>query len=556
MKLVVRDNIFREITTMLPPKSSFSNFFSRLFSLILSVILLFGSCRKIDHIVERETPSVTPEGRFFTDHAPKDTTVKAALAFVKRENEQHRFVSKIINRMGYPYWDKAIVKRPNSFNGRSYSDSSTTVFIPFVMDSAMIVNSTLIVVANPSDTNFLLLADWQYAEQTYGSPEVDSTAESMSLLFMMQNKSVFGYDRFTFTDPNLFGLMSSPPGFQGREIKIGDPNLNGRTMLEYEVEVCFNTYSCPYPSECAQLGGCDYLTGCTSNHAPYCQLIVSLCWYYTYNVNEGQWSTGGGGGPEGGQYGGSGAGWNSWDPPICEEEPQGRSLTYQDCGPGWNPPGIIVPIEAPIINNDSLIAERLKRLITKAGNKPDSLHNLAQQDGNERTFTFERVNGDTIITWIKTGGTHKSSPNLNNTSLAIFHTHQEDDFVGGSDKNQCFDGPDIYKLYKNGPIDKYPVDASIISTRDYFYAAVVVDTALFKSYIRTLCGTTSIKDIEIILNDKHIDAMDLCTTSGCNWQKKTEKGVLAITANNNASVSGIKIFRSPRQNINFTLLTP
>lgn len=62
--------------------------------------------------------------------------------------------------MGYPYWDKAIVAGRANYNGRTNSDSTTTVFIPFVMDSANTVESTLIVVANPSDTNFLLLADW------------------------------------------------------------------------------------------------------------------------------------------------------------------------------------------------------------------------------------------------------------------------------------------------------------------------------------------------------------------------------------------------------------
>ena len=314
------------------------------------------------------------------------------------------------------------------------------------------------------------------------------------------------------------------------------------------------TYVCPYQNnECSN--GCDY-GSCSATNGNPCYVVAALCWYYTYDVYAGQWGTGGGGGPEGGQYGGSGDGWNSWDPPICEEEPEGRSTTYQECGPGWTPPGINVPVLAPIINNDSLIAVNLKKLLQKAGNTPDSLHNVAQQDGKERTFTFEKINGDTIVTGIKIGGTHSSSPNLNSTSFGFCHTHQEDDPIGGSDKNQCFDGPDIYKLYKNGPIDNYPLEISIITTRDYFYASVIVDNALFKNYVRALCNTTNVKDIEIILNNKHIDAMDLCTSPDCNWQKKSEKGVLAITANNNASISGIKIFRSPRQNINFTLLIP
>jgi hypothetical protein len=144
---------------------------------------------------------------------------------------------------------------------------------------------------------------------------------------------------------------------------------------------------------------------------------------------------------------------------------------------------------------------------------------------------------------------------LNSHSFAFLHTHQEDDPVGGSDRNQCFDGPDIYKLYKNAGIDEYPIDVSIITTRDYYYAAVIVDINKFKSFIRNLCNSTQLTPIYNTLNNLHIDAMDSCTTAGCTWQKKTEKGVLSITANNNSAVSGIKIFRSPRQNINFTILT-
>lgn len=517
-------------------------------TLLLSLII---SCRKIDHIIEKEEPTIKSESGFFTSHLPKDSLVKSVLNFVKRENEKHQFVNKLIKKIGYPYWDKAIVVRGrHGANGRSYSDSTNTVFIPFVLDSANTVNNTLIVITNPSDTNFLLLADWQYANQPYGSPSVDSTAEKVALLFMMQDKNVFGYDRFAITDSNLFRTIPVSTNSTGREISISN-STNARTALEYEVEVCFFAYICTWPYECGQRGYCDYMN-CSAGYNQ-CHVVASVCYTYYYSVDAQQWSTGGGGGPEGG---GAGGGWNSWDPPICEEEPQGRSATYQDCGPGWTPPGINVYILAPLDNSDSLIAVNLKKLLQKAFNTPDSLHNVAQQDGKERTFTFEKVNGDTIVTWIKIGGTHSSSPNLNSNSFSFFHTHQEDDPIGGSDKNQSFDGPDIYKLYKNGPIDNYPLEVSIITTRDYFYAAVIVDNALFKNYIRTLCNTTNVKDIEAILNDKHIDAMDLCVGYGCNWQKKSEKGVLAITANNDASISGIKIFRSPRQNINFTLLTP
>ncbi len=315
----------------------FEKYLCSVYFFISLALVLIISCRKIDIIKVTQSPNINSERRFFTEHLPDDALVKSVLGFVKRENEKKQFVHKLINKIGYPYWDKAIVKQGgSSSNGRTTSDSTNTVFIPFVLDNANTVNNTLIVLISPSDTNFLLLADWQYANQSFGPPSVDSTAENVALLFMMEDKNVFGYDRFTITDSNLFRTIPTSPNYDGREIRF--PASNARTMLEYEVEVCFNTYSCPYPWDCRF--GCDYLTGCIADDEPYCQLIVSVCWYYTYDVDMGQWSTGGGGGPEGG--GGAGGGWNSWDPPICEEEPQGRSMTYQDCGPGWTPPGILV----------------------------------------------------------------------------------------------------------------------------------------------------------------------------------------------------------------------
>jgi hypothetical protein len=153
--------------------------------------------------------------------------------------------------------------------------------------------------------------------------------------------------------------------------------------------------------------------------------------------------------------------------------------------------------------------------------------------------------------------TCSSAPSLGTRSIPFFSLIRKITPIGGTDKNQCFDGADIYKLYKNAAIDGYPIEASIITTRDYYYAAVITDPIKFRDYIRTICGTQNLYRIDYLLNELHVNAMDACVSQPtCNWQKKTELGVLAITANNNSSISGIKIFRSPKQNINFTLLTP
>jgi len=437
---------------MSTPKPVFGKYSYPLLLFYLVALTLIISCKKLDQLTVEETKQfVKSESRFFTDHAPKDTLVKSVLGFVKRENEKHQFVDNLIKKIGYPYWDKAIIaRRGNGFSGRATSDSTNTVFIPFVMDSAKTVNHTLIVKTSPSDTNFLLIADWQYVKQTYGSPSVDSTAENVALLFMMEDKNVFGYDRFTITDSNLFSTIPTSPNYNGREIRF--PTSAARTMLEYEVEVCFNTYVCNYPNSTNCSDGCDYMN-CATNINP-CHLVLSVCWYYTYDVGGGGWSTGSGGGPEGGVYGGggSGGGWNSWDPPICEEEPQGRSANYQDCGPGWIPPGIDVPIEYDPCAEAQLGASKATTLSQNSvySTAKSNIQSAGASDNNEHSVTFGKDAGNNITASSMTTG----GPNSGNVTtswpgaFADIHNHPANttpspgDFYGLITTNQNYSGYD------------------------------------------------------------------------------------------------------------------
>jgi len=163
------------------------------------------------------------------------------------------------------------------------------------------------------------------------------------------------------------------------------------------------------------------------------------------------------GGSGGGGGGGSGGGNppNPWWEEPCEEDPYyiGR-FTPCDGVMGWQP---IIDTVPPL--TDSIIAIRLKRLYEKTSGMADSLFNKAQLDGKERTFTFvpTTINGlpDSIGMWAKSGTIHESSPTLTINSFGIWHSHQDEEPNNPNDlyKNQCFDGPDINKLYKNRTVD-------------------------------------------------------------------------------------------------------
>jgi hypothetical protein len=135
----------------------------------------------------------------------------------------------------------------------------------------------------------------------------------------------------------------------------------------------------------------------------------------------------------------------------------------------------------------------------------------------------------------------------------MWHSHYDE---GPTDiyKNQTFSFGDVFKLYSNIVRKNFRVTFSIITTRDYIYAVYITNFDVFKNYIRTLTGTVIYDNIATQLEKKADTAMRACTS--CSFQQITEKGLLNITGNGNSNSSGIKIFKSPRQNIQFTLLTP
>lgn len=524
-----------------------------------TAMLTYISCRKTDQPAATVSQKTNSAEKFFNAHRTNDPTEKVLVEFIKRRNDTAHFVEKTVTQIGYPRWDKAIsFRKPARKNaGRGNNrDSANIFYVPFVRDSQHFVNASLIIKTQQGDTDFYYICDWQYKNKVHGPPAIDTTAERYALFFMLLDNRTFGHTEFNITDTSLFPA-AVPRAGGGKKlgfVNISNSAAGGNNLWEYH-ELCVDFYVCGDPDWCARHGGCDYLNCVAGAGEPgHCYLVTSIC--------DGWWEeTGGGGGGTGGTggTGGSGGGGSGGGPvpPNCGGPiTDSKGMILEGCQPGWNPGGGSNP--PPLPPNDSTIAKNLKRLMQKANNIPDSLHTVAQQDGNERTFSFLRGRGDTTVMYIRTGTSHTSSPTLTSNTFAILHTHLEDDLTAIFYKNESFDGPDMYKLYKNVAVDGYPIEVSILTTRDYYYAAVITDPIKFRDYIRGICGgTQNIRQIADILDSLHAKAMNNCATLPlCNYQKKTELGVLAITANNNSSISGIKVFRSPKQNITFTLLTP
>ena len=132
-------------------------------------LIIFITCRKIDHQPEKVSIDIK-ESDFFTKHQSGDPYIQSIMDFIKRKNEKEHFVDNWIQKIGYSYWDKSIKKQKRGIaSGRISNDTINTLFIPFVIGSQNIVNTTLVVNTSPSDTNFHFIANWQYKNRPYGS---------------------------------------------------------------------------------------------------------------------------------------------------------------------------------------------------------------------------------------------------------------------------------------------------------------------------------------------------------------------------------------------------
>ena len=350
---------------------------------------------------------------------PEDSLVLAVMGLRKTTNEKYNFADNLINKIGYPYWHKSIVINKVGTATRTLTDSTNTVFIPFVMDIENTVNTTLVINTSPSDTNFHFIADWQYRNYIYGQPAADTTAENVALLFMLLDRNVFGYEKFIITDSNLFSTTPGQPDLNDREIRINTPNT-GRISTSYVVTVCNNTYHCG-SQVCRGRGWCDYDSGCPTG---VCWPISSVCLEYIYETDPGGGNNGSGG--SGGSWSGGNGGSNpNWTPPNC---PYNQSLDDPpECQPGWNPPTIIISIEDPcdasdIYSGATATLQYSSVLRTTVQQFTPFDPNTTTQD--EQYFIVNDINGSYVpgpIQNLSTSG--GSMQGITSSTVMVVHTH-------------------------------------------------------------------------------------------------------------------------------------
>jgi uncharacterized membrane protein YgcG len=300
-------------------------------------LLVYVSCKKTDYQQKAQTTLNSIEEKFFNTHRTSDPTEKALVDYLKRQNEKLHFVEKTVKQIGFPRWDKAIVKGKLNSSGRSSSiDSSTTFYIPFVRDSENYVNASLIIKAIPSDTSFSYRCDWQYSYKQNNANSHTDSAEYYAIFFMVLDKTVFGHTRFDITDQNLFKQNGKLP----LRIRLYNSQSSGRSSLVEPVDFCEDVtitfQDCPY---IAMYGQC-YGPGGACDNCPLCTGSISYTYCWTEWIETGGGGGGStGGGSTGGGGGSGGSGGGDGTPPPCPGMPVARMQVPEGCSPGWQPSG-------------------------------------------------------------------------------------------------------------------------------------------------------------------------------------------------------------------------
>lgn len=263
--------------------------------------------------------------------------------FVKKKNEKEHFVETTIGRIGYPRWDKIIVRKKPEAMGRGAIDSSSTFYIPFVRDSQNYVNASMVIRTSPADTTLRYLCDWQYSQRVRSATPVDTAAESYALFFMLMDKKVFAHNKFVITDTTLFAGQPKENDTTLRKVYLlNDPGHAGRGSLVI-YEECLSYAVCGSPSYCSAHGGCDF-QNCVSN--PDICYSFEICWQYDDAAGFIFESTGTAG--TSGSGGGGGTSGGGSTPPDCGGIPAARGMVVQGCEPGWHPDYSLTPAQMVI----------------------------------------------------------------------------------------------------------------------------------------------------------------------------------------------------------------
>jgi hypothetical protein len=520
-------------------------------------IILYWGCKKIDTVINLETPPILkiPENFFVT---PPNTSklVKRIIENIKVRNNNKEFITNFANEFGYPVWDKILETTTrhashgnggSSFGGNGGSSSNnndTIILIPFVLENGTTINGFFRATINDSILiNYSLTKD--YKGYTFSNNNSNSQATEFAFLSMKLNTAVFGVTDYQITDSRLF----SPDTVTTKSRTIHfEPEVNQNNLFTTFCATSTVNFSyCGTSSWCNTQGGCDSPNCSTGQCYPYSQTTTTCTTFETPNFPGG--GGGGGGTGGGGQIppaypctpvlnpsftGGQNSGGNSvlpGDPlPPCPSP-----------GSGWIP---TPPITDPI----SPVNDSIPRILSRACNhQADSVFNWGLQNNNrEQSFILVKKNGLIYPKNFQPGSQNGAKARVNYTLaegeqlVAYFHTHP----LPTPQERSSFSADDFIELTKNRNIPGY---TAILECGNVRYAFVIEDLSKLNIFTSTRRNN--------VLEEGWVNAIYSQPNIYSNGPQACINGIVQYLGS--ASVCGVGFYKStPPDKNNFVKLNP
>ena len=146
-------------------KKRHQNSIQVLFFLLLSVLVLTYSCKKMDYF---DVAKVNITERFFELPKNADPILKRIVEDLKQKNSLHPFVEQFVKNEGLPVWKyaKITIKRNHTENVSNTEGTDTLVSVPIVPDGDAYVKDVLKVKIN-TEVLYKLFMGEQYASNGF-----------------------------------------------------------------------------------------------------------------------------------------------------------------------------------------------------------------------------------------------------------------------------------------------------------------------------------------------------------------------------------------------------
>lgn len=208
---------------------------TKIFMLWLVFSFFLFACKRMTDIHSNDFEKQAKFEKFFQNSQTVDIAIKKVIQQLnKTKNENPELFERLIDKVGYPRWDKTYSKKIKQHNARvSNSSNDTIVIIPFTQNTNLV---TGYIEALINDTIQLGLQQRSnYKNYDYGrlSPEIKN-AEKFAYEFMLLEKRVFSHKRFKVVDSLLFKTAFSNNNTSNKKQFIfvnlnNKNNISGRT---------------------------------------------------------------------------------------------------------------------------------------------------------------------------------------------------------------------------------------------------------------------------------------------------------------------------------------